>query len=209
MVLFSTKTQSLTMDSTVPSREGLLVKLETTVLYHLNPESVVDVYTTIGTGYETILLEPQFRSAIRTITSNYEAKGLYSRETREKMSQELKQELKRYVEHRGFIIEEAPLRNVELPSKLTAAIEMKLSSEQESQRMKFVLEKERLEAERKKIEAEGIAQFQKIVTEGISQQLLVWKGIEATEKLAESPNSKVIVVGGGKTGLPLILNTDK
>jgi prohibitin 1 len=193
------------MSSSVPSKEGLLIKLETSVLYHVNPESVIDIYTTIGQNYSQVLLDPQFRSSIRTITSNYEAKALYSRESREKMSQELKDELKRQVEHRGFIIEEAPLRDIELPEKLTTAIELKLSAEQESQRMKFVLEREKLEAERKKIEAEGIAQFQKIVTEGISEQLLVWKGIEATEKLAESPNSKVIVIGG-KNGLPLILD---
>ena len=88
------------------------------------------------------------------------------------------------------------------------AIEEKLRAEQESQRMQFVLEKERLEADRKRIEGQGIADFQKIVSEGLNKELLQWKGIEATEKLAGSANAKVIVVGG-KDGLPLILNSEK
>ncbi len=96
---------------------------------------------------------------------------------------------------------------VGLPPGLTQAIEEKLRAEQESQRMQFVLLKEKQEAERKRIEAQGIADFQEIVTKGISEPLLRWKGIEATEKIAQSPNAKVIVIGAGKDGLPLILDT--
>ena len=92
-----------------------------------------------------------------------------------------------------------------LPAGLTAAIEEKLRAEQESQRMQFTLAKERQEADRKRIEAQGIADFQKIVAQGISDQLLKWKGIEATMKIAESPNTKVVIVGAGKDGLPVIL----
>jgi regulator of protease activity HflC (stomatin/prohibitin superfamily) len=92
-----------------------------------------------------------------------------------------------------------------LPSDLSSAIEEKLKAEQESQRMEFVLERERKEADRKRIEAQGIADFQKIVAEGISDQLLQWKGIEATEKLASSQNAKVVVIGSGEDGLPIIL----
>jgi regulator of protease activity HflC (stomatin/prohibitin superfamily) len=97
------------------------------------------------------------------------------------------------------------LREIQLPETLKAAIEAKQRAEQDSLQMQYVLTKEKQEAERKRVEAQGIADFQKIVTQGISEQLLEWKGIEATEKLAASPNTKVIVVGGGKTGLPLIL----
>lgn len=92
-----------------------------------------------------------------------------------------------------------------LPPRLTASIEEKLQAEQESQRMAFVLKKEEQEAERKRIEAKSIKDFQTIVSEGINDQLLRWKGIEATEKLANSPNSKVVIIGSGKDGLPLIL----
>jgi len=92
-----------------------------------------------------------------------------------------------------------------LPETLKMAIEAKQRAEQDSLQMEYVLTKEKQEAERKRVEAQGVADFQKIVTQGISEQLLQWKGIEATEKLALSPNTKIIVVGGGKTGLPLIL----
>ena len=101
--------------------------------------------------------------------------------------------------------EQAPLRQIQLPARLTQSIEEKLQAEQESQRMEFILLKEKQEADRKRIEAKGIADFQNIVAKGISDQLLKWKGIEATEKLANSPNTKVIVIGSGKDGLPLIL----
>ena len=99
------------------------------------------------------------------------------------------------------------MRRIGLPGGLAKSIEEKLQTEQESQRMQFVLTKEKQEAERKRIEAQGIQDFQKIVSQGISDQLLRWKGIEATEKLAQSPNAKVVVIGAGKDGLPLILDT--
>jgi len=97
------------------------------------------------------------------------------------------------------------LKQIVLPAKLSAAIESKLQMEQESQRMDFVLQKEEQEAERKRIEAKGISDFQQIVSNGIDDRLLRWKGIEATVDLAKSPNAKVVVVGQGKDGLPLIL----
>jgi len=118
----------------------------------------------------------------------------------------IKTDLEKVVGARGINIESAPLRKIVLPARLTAAIEEKLKADQESQRMQFVLLKEKQEAERKRIEAKGIADFQDIVSKGISDQLLRWKGIEATENLAKSTNAKVVVIGAGKNGLPLILN---
>ncbi|HTC78835.1 MAG TPA: SPFH domain-containing protein, partial [Terriglobales bacterium] len=106
---------------------------------------------------------------------------------------------------RGIIPENVLLRDIQLPATLRAAIEAKQQAEQESLAMSFRLQKERQEADRKRIEAEGIRDFQKTVTAGISEQLLTWKGIEATEKLADSQNSKIIVIGNSKNGLPLIL----
>merc|ERR1739841_248441 len=97
------------------------------------------------------------------------------------------------------------LKGIKLPKQLTDAIELKAQAEQESARMEFVLSKEKQEADRKKVEAAGISAFQKIVSEGISQQLLQWKGIEATEKLAQSTNSKIVVMGNSKDSLPVIM----
>merc|ERR1719482_909786 len=112
------------------------------------------------------------------------------------------------LEPRGVVLEDVLLKAVKLPSQLTHSIEQKAQAEQESARMEFVLTKERQEADRKAIEAKGIAAFQRIVSEGISPALLQWKGIEATERLAASTNSKVVIMGNSKDSLPVILGGD-
>jgi prohibitin 1 len=191
----------------VLSREGLTIGLEVSALYRLNPDSAARVYKTVAGGdYETIILIPQFRSICRAVTASFQASALYSTE-RERLGATIQEELARTVAPRGVTIENTPIRNVALPSQLTEAIEQKQRADQESQRMEFILTKEKQEADRKRIEAKGIADFQAIVAAGISDQLLRWKGIEATEKLASSPNTKVIIVGAGKDGLPIILDT--
>jgi prohibitin 1 len=190
----------------VPSKEGMTVQLEISALYHLNPEKAAEVYKSVGENYVEVLLEPQFRSVARGVTAGYEAKALYTSE-REMLAQILLTDLEKLVEPRGITIESTPLRRIGLPPGLQASIEAKLQAEQQSQQMQFVLTKEKQEADRKRIEAQGISDFQNIVARGISEQLLRWKGIEATEKIAQSPNTKVIVIGAGKDGLPLILDT--
>jgi regulator of protease activity HflC (stomatin/prohibitin superfamily) len=204
VVKMSIKTQDMKEVMDVPSQEGLTVKLEVSALFHLDPEKAADVYRTVGTEYAEILLQPQFRSVTRGVTAQYEARALYTSE-REKLAEAVATELRRLVEPRGITIEATPLRKLTLPARLAAAIEEKLGAEQESQRMQFVLTKEKQEADRRRIEAQGIADFQKIVTTGINDQLLRWKGIEATLKIAESQNAKVVIVGTSKDGLPVIL----
>lgn len=206
VVKFSVKTQEIKEVMEVPSKEGLTVQLEVSTLFHLNPEKASQVYKTIGENYVQVILEPQFRSVTRGVTAGYDARALYTSE-REMLALGIQKELERLVEPRGITVESTPLRRVGLPPGLTQAIEEKLRSEQESQRMQFVLTKEKQEADRKRIEAQGISDFQNIVAKGISEQLLRWKGIEATEKIAQSQNAKVIVIGAGKDGLPLILDT--
>ncbi|HTY07867.1 MAG TPA: prohibitin family protein, partial [Candidatus Edwardsbacteria bacterium] len=206
IIKFSIKTQEITEEMPVPSKEGMTVQLDVTVLFHLNPEQAAQVYRTVGEDYAAILLVPQFRSVCRGVTATYEAKALYTSQ-REELARLIMTDLEKVVADRGIIIENTPLRSVQLPAKVTDAIEEKLKAEQESQRMEFILTKEKQEAERKRIEAKGISDFQQIVSKGISEPLLRWKGIEATEKLAESPNAKVVVIGAGKDGLPLIMDT--
>lgn len=204
---FSTQTREHKEVMQVLSREGLTIGLEISVLYRLNPDSAARVYQTIAGGdYETIVLIPQFRSISRSVTASFQASALYSTE-RERLGVAVQEELARIVAQRGVIVETTPLRNVALPSQLTEAIEQKQRADQEAQRMEFILLKERQEADRKRIEAKGIADFQSIVAAGISEQLLRWKGIEATEKIANSPNTKVVIVGSGKDGLPILLDT--
>lgn len=201
---FSIKTQELKEDMKIPSKEGLTIQLEISVLYHLNPERAADIYKTVGPNYSEIILVPQFRSAVRGVTAKYDARALYTAE-REQLAKEIVQDIVSLVGNRGISVEGVAMRQIILPAGLTNSIEEKLKAEQESQRMQFVLQKEQLEADRKRIEAQGIADFQKIVSQGISDQLLKWKGIEATEKLAGSNNTKIVVIGSGKDGLPLIL----
>jgi prohibitin 1 len=207
VIKFSIQTQEHKESMQVLSREGLTIGLELSVLYRLNPDSAARVYKTISGGdYESVVLIPQFRSISRSVTASFQASALYSTE-RERLGTAIQDELAAVVAPRGIIVESTPLRNVALPSQLTEAIEQKQRADQESQRMEFVLTKEKQEADRKRIEARGIADFQTIVAAGISDNLLRWKGIEATEKLASSQNSKVVIVGAGKSGLPIILDT--
>lgn len=205
VIKFSIKTQELKEMMNVPSKEGLSVQLEISLLYSLDPDNASKIYKSVGEDYMEIILTPQFRSVVRGVTAKYDAKALYTA-SREQLAAEIKNELEKLVGPRGITIESAPMRQIILPSGLTASIEEKLKAEQESQRMEFILKREEQEADRKRIEAKGIADFQDIVARGISQQLLEWKGIEATENLAKSQNTKIVIIGSGKNGLPIILN---
>lgn len=204
VVPMTIQTQEIKEVMEVPSKEGLTMQLEVSALYHLDPEMAPEIYRSVGLDYTRVLLEPQFRSVARGVTASYEAKALYTAE-REALANLVAEDLRKLLAPRGITIENAPLRKVGLPPRLAQAIEEKLSADQESQRMQFVLEKERQEAERKRIEAQGVADFQRIVSQGISEQLLKWKGIEATMEISRSQNAKVILIGAGKDGLPIIL----
>jgi regulator of protease activity HflC (stomatin/prohibitin superfamily) len=200
----SIRTLELKETAEVPSKEGLTMDLEGSVLFRLDPAKAAEMYRTVGIEYADVVVVPQVRSAIREITASYDAKALYSSE-REQIARETFELVRKMTSGRGVIVESVLLRKIGLPPVVANAIQEKLKREQESEQMKFVLAKEQQEAERKRIEAQGIADFQKIVAQGISAQLLEWKGIEATEKLAMSPNAKVVVIGNPKSGLPIIL----
>lgn len=201
---FDQKTQTITSQLNVPSKEGLSVQIDVSILFRLDEKKANEIYKTLGPNYVDKLLIPNFRSIVRDVTAKYQAKDLYTG-SRSEISNLIVEGLKERVAGRGIIVETAPMRNIKLPSRLLESIEEKLKAEQESQKMQFVLQKEKQEAERKRVEAKGIADFQTIVSKGISNQLLKWKGIEATQELANSQNAKVIVIGSGKDGLPIIL----
>jgi regulator of protease activity HflC (stomatin/prohibitin superfamily) len=201
----SIQTQEVKETAEVPSKEGLVMDLEGSLLFRLDPTKAAEIYRTVGVNYPQIIVVPQIRSAIREITASYEAKAMYSAE-REQIARETFELFQKMSAGRGGVIAEAVLlRKIGLPPIVANAIQEKLKREQEAEQMKFVLQKEQQEAERKRIEAQGVADFQRIVAQGISPQLLEWKGIEATEKLAMSPNTKIVVVGNPKSGLPIIL----
>ena len=200
----SVQTQSVKETANTPSNEGLILELDTSLLFRLDRTKAAEVYQTVGENYAEKIVEPTLRAAIRSSTSAHTANALYTN-ARELVQQQLSEELTKQLAARGVIVEAVLLRDVRLPAMLKSSIEAKQQAEQDALRMNFILQKERQEAERKRIEAQGIADFQKIVAQGISPQLLDWKGIEATEKLALSNNSKVVVIGNPKNGLPLVL----
>ena len=180
------------------------MNLDTSLIYHLNPDKAADVYQKIGPNYVEVLIEPNLRAATREATASHTANALYTGE-REMVAKQIFDQLSNLLGQRGLIIESVLLRDIQLPATLKASIEAKQQAEQESLAMSFRLQKEKQEAERKRIEAAGVRDFQQIVAQGITPSLLEWKGIEATETLAKSPNAKVVVIGSGKNGLPLIL----
>jgi prohibitin 1 len=203
VIKFSVQTRELKETAAVPTSEGLIVNLDVSLLFRLRPEAAARVYTTIGRRFESVVIDPQLRSIIRDVTAEYEAKFLYSA-SREMVAQNMFKHVHAALASRGIEAEQVLLRSVTLPPLLTTAIQEKLQAEQQAQRMRFVLDRERQEADRKRVEAQGIADCQSIVARGISAELLKWKAIEVTHELSKSPNSKVIVLGD-KSGLPIIL----
>jgi prohibitin 1 len=200
----SIRTQEIKESASVPSAEGLVMNLDTSLIYHLDPEKASDVYQKIGPNYLNVFIEPNLRAAIREATASHTANALYSGE-RGLVAKQIRDQLTTLLGQRGILVESILLRDIQLPQTLKTSIETKQQAEQEALAMSFRLQKEKQEAERKRIEAAGIRDFQQIVAQGISPQLLEWKGIEATENLAKSANAKVVVIGNPKNGLPLIL----
>jgi prohibitin 1 len=200
----SVQTQSVKESANVPSNEGLILALDTSLLFRLDKSKAAFVFQTVGNNYAEKIVEPTLRAAIRASTSAHTANALYTN-ARELVQQQIQEELTAQLAPRGVIVENVLLRDVQLPAMLKGSIEAKQQAEQDALRMSFILQKEKQEAERKRIEAQGIADFQRIVATGISAQLLEWKGIEATEKLATSTNAKIVIVGNPKNGLPLVL----
>jgi prohibitin 1 len=200
----SIQTQTIKESANVPSSEGLMMALDTSLIYHLNPDSAAHVFQTIGADYEDKVVENTLRSAIREATASHTANALYTGE-REMVANEIQQKITAELGKRGINVEAVLLRDIQLPATLKASIEAKQQAEQEALAMNFRLQKETQEAQRKRIEAAGVRDFQQIVAQGITPSLLEWKGIEATETLAKSANTKVVVIGNNKNGLPLIL----
>lgn len=228
----SVRTETYTMSATanegqvrgddaiqVLSSDGLLMPLDVTIVYRLVGSDAPRVYRDIGADFVEKIIRPSARTAVREAIAGFTAQEAYSTKREAlplKMQELLIARVKALLEQRdtfkgatGVVVEQVMLRKIQLPDKVKNAIEAKLEAAQQSEQMQFVLEKERQEADRKRIEAKGVSDFQVIVSQSINANLLQWKGIEATEALAKSPNAKIVVIGSGKNGLPVILNPDK
>ncbi|MCU0525640.1 MAG: prohibitin family protein [Elainella sp. Prado103] len=199
---FSTRLRDVKETIEATSQEGLAFNLDVSLQYRLQPEKATEVYQTIGSDESEIVVS-RFRSTVREVTASYPAVAIYS-SRRQEVAQKLRDRLNQQLNPLGFKIEEALLREVILPESLQVAVQEKLQAEQESQQMTFTLAKERQEAERKRIEAKGTADAQRILAEGTSERSLQLRTIEATEKLAASENAKIVILGGSGT-LPMTL----
>ena len=179
----------------LPSKEGVNVEAQISILYRIEPKQAPKIIETIGENYEETVIIPVFRSSAADVCARFPAKDLYSGE-RSTIEREIAQAMDNILRARGFIIESVLMKSIQLPAGLTRAIEEKLASEQEAQRMQFVLQRERSEAERRRIEAEGIRDAQKTIGDGLNSALIQWKAIEAFRSLANSPNTKIIFTDG-------------
>ena len=189
----------------VLSKNGLNIKCELSYRYQPIPAKVADLHDEIGEDYHRRIIIPEIRSATREVIGKYLPEELYSSK-REDIQTEIYTRSKTAVERKFIILDAVLIRDITLPETLQAAIERKLKEEQEAFQYDFLLEKERKEAERVVIEARAKAQANDILNASLTNNILRDKGIEATMELANSPNSKVVIVGGADGGLPLILN---
>jgi regulator of protease activity HflC (stomatin/prohibitin superfamily) len=189
------------------TRDGLEVKMDLTVWYHMLKSEAANVFQTIGSDYIDKIVRPAARTAIRNTTVRYMAVEIYS-DRREEVQTEITKALEKDFADRGIALEKVLLRNISLPAKVKNAIEVKLEAEQEAQKMQFVLQKEQKEAERKKIEASGIAEAQEIIAKSLvgerGRAYLSWKYLENLKNLYESPNNTILISPYDKSFIPLL-----
>jgi regulator of protease activity HflC (stomatin/prohibitin superfamily) len=216
---FSIQTENYTMSAktgegavegddaiSVLSSDGLEVRIDLSVLYKVIPAKAPYIYQNIGVDYENKIVRPVTRTAIRDNAVNYVAVDLYSTK-REEFQFKINKSITDNFAKNGLAVQQILVRNITLPATVRASIESKIQAEQEAQKMQFVLQKERQEADRKRVEAQGIADYQKILSTGLSDKQLIYESIKAQKEIALSPNAKVIIIGG-KGGNPIML-TDK
>jgi len=189
------RTTKLEVNLPLPSREGLTVEAEISILYRVREDAIRDILESIGPNYEDDVVLTAFRSAAANVASQHAAKDMHSG-ARDAIEGEILARISETLEPRGFDIESVLLKSIQLPSDLTRAIQAKLTAEQQAEQMAFVLESERREADRRRVEAEGIRDAQQIVDQGLSPLLIQWQAIEAFRELAQSPNAKVIITDG-------------
>ncbi|SHM70065.1 prohibitin family protein [Mucilaginibacter sp. OK098] len=188
----------------VLSSDGLEVTIDLSVLYKVIPVKAPYIYQNIGVNYEDKIVRPVTRTAIRDNAVNYVAVDLYSTK-REEFQFKINKSITENFAKNGLSVQQILVRNITLPATVRASIESKIQAEQEAQKMQFVLQKERQEADRKRVEAQGIADYQKILSTGLSDKQLMYESIKAQKEIALSPNTKVIIIGG-KGGNPIMLS---
>jgi regulator of protease activity HflC (stomatin/prohibitin superfamily) len=191
----------------VLSNDGLEVVIDLTVLYHVNKTEAPNIIREIGANYEEVIVRPVSRTKIRDNAVFYPAIDLYSIK-REEFQRRIYKDIDSLFRQRGLTLEQLLIRNITLPTSVKQTIESKINAEQDAQKMQFVLLKEKQEAERKRVEAQGIADYQRILSLGLSDKMLQYEQIKAMKELSLSQNSKVVVMGG-KSGGNILISSDK
>lgn len=189
------QTENLEVELNLPSKEGLNIGAIISILYSVQPQEAPKLLRSVGKQYERNIILPVFRSAVADVTARFFAKDMHTGE-RGTIERAIQEQMKELLVGRGIEIEAVLIKSIQLPPNLARAIEEKLEAEQRALRMEFVLEEARQEAERRRIEAEGVRDAQKIIGEGLSAEVLQFKSIEAFLKLAQSPNAKIIISDG-------------
>ena len=188
----------------VLSADGLEVTIDLTVLYRVLPENAPTLYKEIGLDYKDKIVRPISRTKIRDNAVYYDAVSLYSTR-RDEFQAHIYKAIDDEFKKRGLVLENLLVRNITLPTSVKNAIESKINAEQDAQKMQFVLQKERQEADRKRVEAQGIADYQRIISESLTDKQLQYEQIKAMKELAASTNAKMIIMGKGNT--PVLLDT--
>ena len=186
------RTKELKEPIKVPTNEGLMVNLDVSVLYHANPEKADEIYKSIGVDYEQIIVSPILRNVSRDVVADHSSEDLYG-PGREKIAAEITNSINPLYAERGIVLESVLLRDVQLPSVVTNAIQMKMAMKQDAERMQYVLTKATQEAEVKRAEAKGIAGSQDIIAGSLSPEYLEWKYIDVINVLAKSHNDTVVI----------------
>jgi prohibitin 1 len=205
IVKVSTQTENLEVQASIPSKEGLTILADVSILYHLKTSETPDILREIGTGYENTVILPVFRSAVADVSSGYYAKDMHSGKSRTSIEDSIRTLMMHRIGEKGIVIEHVLLKSIQLPRSLANAIEEKLEAEQQAQRMEFVLQQEQQEAQRKRIQAEGVRDANAILNEGLTPAVLQYKSIEAWIQLAESPNTKILMGGSGNQQVPMVI----
>ncbi len=188
----------------VLSNDGLEVVIDLTVLYRITPSDAPKIFKQIGVNYTDKIVRPITRTRIRDNAVYYDAVALYSTK-RNEFQQRIFKTIEADFKLRGLVLEQLLIRNINLPTSVKASIESKINAEQDAQKMTFVLQKEKQEAERKRVEAQGIADYQRIISMGLTDKQLQYESIKAQKELAASPNTKIIFMNG-KGNTPVILS---
>lgn len=188
----------------VLSNDGLEVVIDLTVLYRITPNDAPKIFKQIGVNYTDKIVRPVTRTRIRDNAVYYDAVALYSTK-RNEFQQRIFKSIEEDFKARGLVLEQLLIRNINLPVSVKASIESKINAEQDAQKMTFVLQKEKQEAERKRVEAQGIADYQRIISMGLTDKQLQYESIKAQKELAASPNTKIIFMNS-KGNAPIILS---